>query len=104
MTQPQKLSGIPSTYSGWQVQVIADATGALYISQLGRMPRSNVWAFRVWRKANAATPDATLVLTLPAGNNASLSVINGVLYAVEIRKGGSIWLNAVPGFVSLGAS
>jgi hypothetical protein len=101
MTQPQKLAGIPSTYGGWQVQVIADATGALYISQLGKMPRGKVWAFRVWRKATAASPTATLVLTLTAGNNASLSVVDGVLYAVEIRKGGSIWLNAVPGFAPL---
>ena len=99
----QKLNGIPSTYGGWAVQVIQDATGALYISQVGKMPGSAVWAFRVWRKANAATPDATLVYTAPTGSNASLSVVGGVLYAVEIRKGGGIWLTAVPGFAPLGS-
>ena len=103
MTQPQKLNGIPSTYGGWQVQVIPDATGALYISQVGKMPGGNVWAFRVWRKDNAASPTATLVMTLQAGSNGSLSVIDGVLYVVEIRKGGGIWLNVVPGFVPLGS-
>lgn len=97
----QKLNGIPSTYGGWAVQVIADATGALYTSQVGKMPGSAVWAFRVWRKTNATTPDATLVYTAPTGSNASLSVIDGVLYAVEIRKGGGIWLTPVPGFVPL---
>lgn len=103
MTQPQKLNGIPSTYGGWQVQVIADATGALYVSQVGKMQGGSVWAFRVWRKDNATTPTATLVLTLPTGSNGSLSVIDGVLYAVELRKGGGIWLNVVPGFVPLGS-
>lgn len=98
---PQKLNGIPSTYGGWQVQVIADATGALYISQVGKMPGGNVWAFRVWRKDSVTSPTATLVYTAPTGSNASLSVLDGVLYTIEIRKGGGIWMNVVPGFVPL---
>ena len=93
-----KLSGIPSTYAGWQVPIIMDGEGKVYIGQTGKVPGVTSWGFSVWLKRGLQDPNAVRLLTLP-GVNGTLQVIGAELYVAEVRKGGGIWLTKIDGYV-----
>lgn len=99
-----KLVGIPSTYQGWQAPVIMDGAGKVYVGQTGKVIGVSNWAFHVWVKPSIESAEATRVLSLPDGSNGSLTVMGGKLYAIELKRGGGIWLTEVPGYVPVAPS
>ena len=98
-----KLAGIPSAYQGWQVPVIMDGAGKVYVGQTGKVSGVTDWGFSVWVKPSIESATATRVLTLPNGSNGALAVLGSELYAVDVKKGGGIWLVKVEGYVPISA-